>query len=829
MLLRFQQGLLLLFICLAALTPAHACAGSAADTVRTLPPAPEPHISRADANDANSAGIAEPDMPAESSGGGMVMMRRNGPLMIPRLDTAPRLEDFLSARPGSAAARQMLRVSHFIQRSPQDGIVPPEKTVAYLGYTHEYFFAAFVCGDAQPSLIRSHMLARDSRGDDDNVQIMLDTFHDQRRAFVFASNPLGIQADALYSEQSGYDYSFDTVWDTWGRRTRHGYAVLFRIPFSSLYFAKADPGEMRTWGIILSRNVAHTNESDYWPRSNHDIAGRLTQDMAVEGFRDIERGQNVQIEPYSLARNFRQLNAVDKMNPYMQDKHLQGFTGLDSKVILHNSLVLDTTVNPDFSQVGIDNPAQPNQRFPPYYAEVRPFFIENSSFFQTPISLYYTNNIQAPQFGARLTGKAGPWALGLLGVDDRGPGQGLQAHDPAAHTRAHFYVARVNRDLGKQSDVGLIFADREYLSSFNRAGGLDYRTRVKERWTLSGQALTSQTLNLSNSTMGERYCENYHLSCSSQAYYDEVSYSDLHTGWWGAYNDNSGGFVTDTGFFARPDVREPNTGFSYTFRPQHGLLLTHGPSVYAERIWDHDGVPLDFYVHPKYSFQFKGRTSFSVSASLGEDRLRPIDYSALTRDVDYHSHGETVRFYTSPVPYLAVGSGVYSGTTINYSPPAGMGPGPVNELSPYLNLEVKLFGDVDLANSYVYTHFTDINSGAPVYDNHELISRWNYQFNKATSFNLIGQYISTLPNAPLTDAQNLKTVFADALLTYMPHPGTALYVGYIGNFANLNPVLCTRETDGTCDPNAPILPTTDSGMMNDGKNLYVKVSYLLRF
>ena len=228
------------------------------------------------------------------------------------------------------------------------------------------------------------MMARDALGDDDSVQIMLDTFYDQRRAFVFASNALGVQADALYSEQSGYDFSFDTVWDTWARRTPWGYVVLMRIPFASMYFADADPGQMRTWGIILERNISHSDEQDYWPRSNHNIAGRLTQDMEVEGFRDIARGQNLQFEPYSLARNVRQLNSVNPVDPYFQDQHLQGYSGLDAKFILHNSLVLDTTINPDFSQVGIDNPAVPNQRFPPYFPEVRPFFIENSSYFRPP-------------------------------------------------------------------------------------------------------------------------------------------------------------------------------------------------------------------------------------------------------------------------------------------------------------------------------------------------------------------------------------------------------------------------------------------------------------
>ena len=156
--------------------------------------------------------------------------------------------------------------------------------------------------------------------------------------------------------------------------------------------------------------------------------------MAVEGFRDVERGENLRLEPYSLARNMRQLNSVDPLNPFFESKTLQGYGGLDAKFILRNSLVLDATVNPDFSQVGIDNPAAPNQRFPPYYAEVRPFFIENSSYFQTPISLYYTDNIVKPQFGARLTGKLGRWAMGVLGVDDRSPGELVPPEDPSVNT-----------------------------------------------------------------------------------------------------------------------------------------------------------------------------------------------------------------------------------------------------------------------------------------------------------------------------------------------------------------------------------------------------------
>jgi hypothetical protein len=804
----------LLLLWLVACAPCHALAA---------PPGPA-------ATDAGRASPSAPVLTSESSpSDGYLPARRRQTIVIPRLSSAPRLADFLTDPVQGSAAREMLLIHHFTERYPDDGKKPPEDTVAWLGYTHEALFVAFLCRDKTPALIRSHMLARDAPGDDDDVFVMLDTFHDQRRAFFFQTNPLGIQTDGLYSEQTSYDLSFDTVWDTWARRTPAGYVVLMRIPFASLYFAKADPGEMRTWGIILGRNVSHLNESDYWPRSDHNIAGRLTQDMAVEGFRDIEKGQNLQFEPYTLARNMRQLNSVDPSNPFFENHPLQGYTGLDAKFILHNSLVLDTTINPDFSQVGIDNPATPNQRFPPYYAEVRPFFIENSSYFQTPISLYYTDNIVTPQYGARLTGKLGPWAMGVLGVDDRSPGQLVPATDPNANTRAEFYAGRVNRDIGKLSDVGLIYADREYLDSFNRAGGFDYRARMGNGWTVTGQAVTSQTKNLTNNTPGEQYCESYALSCSGQAYFQQISYSNLHWSWWAAYNDNSAGFVTDTGFFQRPDIREPNARINYTFRPSHGPILSQGPTLYTERIWDHTGLPLDYYLNPSWSVTFKGRTSVNGWVQLGQDRLRPIDYSALPGAVEHHSNQAGVSVYTSPVPYLAIGGGYYQGTAINYSPPNNQGPGPVHVASPNLNVEVKLLSSLDLQNSYVFTHFTSPATGAVVYDNHELISRWNYQLTKAASVNLIGQYIATLPNPQLTDAENSKSLFADALFTYMPHPGTALYVGYIGNFANIDRALCTREQDGVCNPNQPILPPTGSSLMNDGKNVYVKLSYLLRF
>ena len=270
-------------------------------------------------------------------------VRHPAHVIVPMLDAEPKLADFLVSPPASKAARQMLRIGNFVERYPKDGKPATEPTVAYLGYTREYFYAAFVCKDRTPgSHPGAHAGAR-FPGRRRFCPGMLDTFNDQRRAFLFADNALGIQADGLYSEQNGTDYSFDTVWDTWGKRTPSGYVVLLRIPFSSLYFAKAGPGEMRTWGIILQRNISHANESAYWPRNSHNIAGVLTQDIAADGFTILRTAKICQFEPYALGRNLRQLNTVDPNDPYFEHKHLQAYAGLDAKFILHNSLVLDTT------------------------------------------------------------------------------------------------------------------------------------------------------------------------------------------------------------------------------------------------------------------------------------------------------------------------------------------------------------------------------------------------------------------------------------------------------------------------------------------------------
>src|ERR1041385_3000489 len=174
-------------------------------------------------------------------------------LNIPRLEHPPTLEDFSALEPASALARSMGHAGGFLQKVPTDGATATQQTDVYLGYDLTNLYVVFLCHDSQPNLIRSTLTKRENANTDDSVQIYLDTYQDQRRSYIFSSNPEGIQSDALYSEDSGSDTSWDTVWNTSAKKTDNGYMVIMGIPFRSLRFSHDRSEERRVGKECRSR------------------------------------------------------------------------------------------------------------------------------------------------------------------------------------------------------------------------------------------------------------------------------------------------------------------------------------------------------------------------------------------------------------------------------------------------------------------------------------------------------------------------------------------------------------------------------------------------
>ena len=342
--------------------------------------------------------------------------------------------------------------------------------------------------------MRVHLARRENILSDDYVSVLLDPFEDHRRGVLFVLNAAGVQADAAWTEGSGTDYSYDQVWDSEGRATAKGWMALFTIPFRSVRFRPGDAG----WGVVLSRNFPRNSETDNWPHISTNMTGTLTQEGT---FRGIEHAtgslQNLQLNPYGLGQNEKTLEDLNPLMPYFSSRALEGTVGGDGKAIVKDSIVVDGTINPDFSQVESDQPQfTANQRYPVYFPDLRPFFLENANYFSTPIQshLLYTRNILYPEFGARATGKVGGTNIGLLAIDDREPGRTFSPGTPQYGKRALFAVGRVTQDVGKGSSVGVIYTDEEFAGSWNRIGGVDFKARFNDRWTAQGQAVESSSM-----------------------------------------------------------------------------------------------------------------------------------------------------------------------------------------------------------------------------------------------------------------------------------------------------------------------------------------------
>ena len=310
-------------------------------------------------------------------------------LKIPRIEKAPSLEDFESMAPNGAALA-LEKVSGFLQNQPSDGKPATDRTEAYLGYDQQNLYVVMVCWDKNNG-VRGSLTQREpgsSTGsgapfDDDYIEITLDTFHDERHAFVFDINPRGVQADGLWTEGQGTDYSWDTLWYSRAKINKDGFVIWVAIPFRSLRFHASG---LNNWGVVLTRYIAKNNEYDNWPWVSAKLAGKLNQEAKLTGFENVSPGRNMQFIPYLESRTFRSLDTTNPTQPVFDSAHFQGKAGLDSKIVFHDSLVLDTTINPDFAQVESDEPQNTvNQRFPVFFPEKRPFFLENSNFFEAPL------------------------------------------------------------------------------------------------------------------------------------------------------------------------------------------------------------------------------------------------------------------------------------------------------------------------------------------------------------------------------------------------------------------------------------------------------------
>ncbi|MGI8783986.1 MAG: DUF5916 domain-containing protein [Acidobacteriota bacterium] len=525
-------------------------------------------------------------------------------------------------------------------------------------------------------------------------------------------NPLGIQADALWSEdRGGPDFSFDTLWHSRGKLTSQGYVVWMEIPLKSLRFPSVTE---QKWGFTLLRTIPRNNEWAYWPRVSSRIEGRLNQAATLAGIENVSPGRNLQLIPYGVFRSFRALDTRDSNRPRFTSKGAEPDAGLDAKFVFKDSLVLDVAVNPDFSQVESDAPQiTVNQRFEVLFPEKRPFFLENADYFRTPVDLVFTRRIADPQLGVRATGKIGRNSIGALIIDDQSPGKGVPPDDALSGERAYFGIFRVSRDIFKQSSVGFILTDREFRETFNRVGGFDGRFKLNDNWVTRLQAVASST-----PFADGRRRHGSALEASLNRSGRQFSYSLR-------YSDRSPGFAALAGFIPQVDIRSINQFVTYRLRPEKKFLIALGPALSSTQIWDHRGTRLNSEYIPLFQAELKGQTFISVGRSNHRERLRPEDFPILTANRDFSKATNFVFFNSNIFSTFGVEGQYRSGHRINYGPPSGQEPFLANHREASLTLTFRPVTSLRVDNTYIGARLLDRSNGSSIFNNHIIRSRAN--------------------------------------------------------------------------------------------------------
>ena len=720
-------------------------------------------------------------------------------VQISRVSSPPHLDQFLDHRHTEGGPRHRsietgegglgVVVTDLRQREPGDGTPVSQPTTVYLSYDDQNLYAVFVCRD-DPAKVRASIARREEISRDDAVVLYLDAFRDREHAYFFMANPRGVQLDGIFTEGQDEDLNYDVVWRSEGRLTADGYVVRLAIPFRSLRFPRAST---QTWGVAVGRIIRRNNEEFYWPHLTNRVKGFVPQFASLQGLEHISPGRNVQLNPYSTLARARFLDEDAPAFRTEGDERV----GLDAKLVLRDALTLDATVNPDFSQVETDDPQVTlNERFEVFFPEKRPFFLENAGFLTTPVNLFFSRRIVDPGTGVRLTGKAGRWALGAIAINDREPGR-VPAPDRLAGSRAGVGALRVQRELGKESTVGFLVTERELKGSVNRMYSLDGRLRFGKSWALVGQLIRSENRELEDSAL-----------VSGFGALAELQRDGRHVDYVGRYLEFGPDFAAPLGFVKRTGYRETKHELQYKWRPKGSAVVGYGPTMSVLYNWDPTGAILDREIGAEFKVEL---------VSQSEVKVERTEAFELFEDVGFRLYETKASLATEWLKWLALDASYTWGTAVNHDPAEGLSPFLGRAAETQLNVTLRPTSRLRLDQTYIVSRL-NTSTGARVLSERLLRTKISYQFNRFLSLRAIVDYEAETGDTTLADVEDDKQWRGDVLATYLLNPGTALYVGYTDTYQNLG-----------LFGNPPEVVRRRSADTSIGRQLFVKLSYLLRF
>ncbi|WP_434480171.1 DUF5916 domain-containing protein [Gemmatimonas sp.] len=734
---------------------------------------------------------------------GPVFNGRSGKTIValPRAERAPVVDGVLDEPEWGRAAV----LTGFSQFFPTDGVAARDSTEILVWYSGTALHVG-VRAFAAPGTVRATLADRDRITQDDNVQLFLGTYNDSRQALVFAVNPFGIQSDGVLTEtgavtggglaggtsksREAVDLAPDYVWQSKGRLTAAGFDVEIVIPFKSLRYRNAD---VHTWQLNVVRTVQVSGHEQTWTATTRAGSSFLAQSGTLNGLRDLQRGVTVDLIPTvtSTASGAPGPSAGSWRYATQRPE-----VGGSARWGITSNLTLSGTANPDFSQVEADaTQFAPDPRNAVFFPERRPFFLESQEQFTVPNRLIYTRRIAQPIVATKLTGKQRGFDIGVLSAIDS------KEASVSGRDAPLFSIVRLQRDLGAQSRIGMVYTDRSEGRAWNRVVGVDGRL-VRGVYSVQAQLARSMTRTAGATTAAPLW--DVSAVRNGRAFYARYTFVGI-----------SNTFDAQSGFIPRPGVANMSATHRWNrFGKKGALVELTSPEIYLNGRYQYADyvnrrAAQDVQLHLRNNMRLRGgwqvgtqifREEFGFDTGLYANYVlqRPatggrVDTLPYTGTKRLPNLDCLVSIGTPEFKRFSANTVVIWGKDENFQEWSSADILFLNQ-----SLTLRPTEQLRVSGTWAYETFRRRTDGSMVLSRNTPRVRAEYQLNRQVFVRVIGEHSVVEQDSLRDDSRTELPVYLrqrdgslrraeafrrtrarlDVLFSYLPSPGTVVYFGY---------------------------------------------------
>ncbi len=673
-----------------------------------------------------------------------------------------------------------------------------QETRVWAAYDKRNLYFAFKCFDTEPQKIKTSIAQRDNISRDDQVGILLDASGNKQTSYEFYINPNGIQGDAVNSAVSvdGPDKSPDFVWESAGKITAEGYQVEVRIPLESIRY-QAGKGKVVKMGVVFVRQISRLGTKGAWPEIR---PGQTTFNfMATLVYKGLKGALKLEVLPnftYSRNENRQETNTWAKET----DTNI----GMALKYGITSSITAEATVNPDFSQVESDAfQVEVNQRYPLFYSEKRPFFMESKEVLDFSVVKWgmmpapiHTRLIVDPGWAVKFSGSSGRMNFALLAANDRSPGRAWQeGMNPSEGKSALFGIVRAKYNIGSDNSIGILYSGRHFAGQSNDVAGADLKYRLSKHIRASFSYLYSATREAEGDPLKKGNGWNAMLQYNTPTFFSLAAYERYDTD-----------FFMATAFLNRVGISRAIIGAGPIFNMKiKKLPWLKGITPYVYYVGLHDlGTKMD-----DIAWIFGLTLSF---APLGDINLEYYIEDEAWAGTLFHKNYLFAQGQIQLFKWLHLNGNLITGDAIYYDP---QNPFLGSSLTFGIGATVEPGIKLNIGFDYLYTDLRQNQSSTvplmgsavsegKVYTVNIYNFRTTYQFNKYFFIRGILRYNSFQ-----------EKLLADFLASFTFIPGTVVHLGY-GSLHLRNRWIDNQWVPGQGD------------LLQMRRGLFFKASYLWR-